>query len=437
MTGPMMNEVHRSLRPSWANWLSGWILATLGILAMDAQAQVHPIRPKPSDTVVWSQQSWSYIPFDPARNLVLQTSPGNRTSIQRPAGVPLGNSWCIRDGALFFVGATPGDKDVHLYRSEMDVLPRTWTILGSFTSIRNGWPPALAIPLEDGKRFLCFSHPGSGFVLDGSASSAAIFRLSGRELVIDDLIDMPFDGKATIWRFEPGNGTSSLTDDQPPQAAVLGTCQPVSPILEPSLLLTPMTQEYAFLVATHAGVIWAFSLKDGHCVKTINLGGFDWSDLSSASLIENFILGAQPDRDGNLVVATRSQEIGALAKALFVDPATNPEAAKRARADFGQAVQRMGDVQWQVIDPKSLDAKSAAGGAYPEIKGLSYAGLNHFAFLIDADNQILTSLGGHWHEFLDRLDSVSTSGPKPVKAAEGSPIRKAPPRRSSRNPPGK
>lgn len=423
----------KAMRMGWR--LAALLAVTLGALAISAKA--HPIRPKPSDSVVWSPQAWSYIPFDPTRNLVVETSPGNRVSVQRPAGIPLGNSWCLRDGAIYFIGAPPGDKDVHLYRSEMGVLPRVWTVVGSFTSIQNGWAPALAIPLEGGKRFLCFSHPGAGFMLDGSASSAAIFRLSGRDLVMDGLIDMPFDGKATIWRFVPGAGASSSADAAHLKAAMLGTCEPVSPILEPSLLLTPMTQDHAFLAATHAGVIWAFSLKDGHCDKVINLGGFDWSDIGSASLIENFILGAQPDRDGDLVVATRAPKVATIAKVLFVDPARNPEAAKRARADFGQAVQTMGDVQWQVLDPKTLEARPASGGDYPEIKGISYAWLNHFAFLIDSDNQIQTSVGGHWHEFLDGLDSASTLMPKPVKGAGESPGHKSLPVESSRRLPGR
>lgn len=379
--------------------------AVLGFLLGIGAAAQAPSRPKISDAVAWAPQGWLLLPFQPGVRPVLEDASHARRSLAPPPGQVESNQWTVRNGALYQVGVSATEDRVDLFRLDLGAKPGAWERLGRFDTLDHGLPPVQAYPLDESNRYLGLSWMG-GFTDGRKASFAAIFRDSGGRMVFDGLVDMPFGERGSMGTFVPDGADPSKG----------GSCAASHPALEPTLAAPVATDRYAFLAATRAGVLWAFDLRNGHCAKTVNLGGLDEKSLPSALLVDHFILAAEPDRNGDLIVATRDPEAMAVAEVFQPNPALGKEAVAKSMSDFAEAAKSFAGIRWWVVDGKTLEARLAAGDRFPQIKGLDYRHISRFKFLIDADGQIRTSLDGHWNEFMQRMASPPPRESKGAKA---------------------
>lgn len=364
-----------------------------------------PPRPKPTDGVAWSSQGWVFLPFMPGARPVLEDPSHVLQSLSPPPGTAQGNRWTVRDGALYEVAVTPQVDQVNLFRMDLSVEAGKWERVAQFAGLDHGLPPAQVYPLDESKHYLGLNWMG-GFTDEGRASFAALFHESDGSMAFDGLVDMPFGTQnATVGTYIP--------DLDNPKA--IGSCQAIHPALDPTLTAHIATDRYAFLVATRAGVIWAFDLRNGQCAKTINLGGLDAKALPSALLVDHFILAAEPDQNGDLIVATRDPGVMTVAEVFQPNLELGKEAIAKSRSDFAEASKAFGGIRWWVVDGKTLDARMSESSRFPQIRGLDYRHVGRFKFLIDSDGQIHTSLDGHWNEFLQKLSEPSGSAPLDAK----------------------
>ena len=372
--------------------------------------------PKISDGVAWSPQGWVLLPFKPGARPVIKDMSRVLHALSPAPGLTASNQWTVRNGALYEIGVTATGDQVDLFRLDLGAKPGTWERLGRFASLQHGLPPIYIYPLDTPGLFLGLSWMG-GFTDRGQASFAALFRSTGDDMVFDRLVEMPFGDRSSI-------GTLVALGADPSKG---GQCAAIHPALEPTLAASIATDRYAYLVATQAGVLWAFDLKDGHCAKVINVGGLDWRSLASASLVDHFILAAEPEQDGDLIIATRDPEVLTVAQVFEPNALNGKESTARSRSDFTDASRPFGGIHWWVVDGKSLELHPASGDRFPVVKGLDYQRAGRFRFLIDADGQIRTSLDGRWNEFLQQLAEAPGSAPlgttqKPVHGPNDAPL---------------
>lgn len=394
--------------------------------SMSLLAQVPIENMKVFDRVVWgSQGTRYYLPFNPESPVVIDRLGGQvRSKLMAPDGI--GNGWSVRGDVIYFLQAKEeSDSEViQLLKMDLDQAKPTWESLGRIDT-SEGFPTFI-IPLDKDNQFLAFNW-FTGFTHEKSASFAARFIRNPEKgiLKLDSLVEMPFDSLATIAKrvvveapVEPALAGGTAKEIPAKPAPEIAACEAVKEALNPTLWSPVITRDHVLLAATRPGVVWLFQLKDGACLKTLNLGGLAAKELDHLPFLNHFILGMQPTPNGEVIIATRHPDVLKAALALKSGAGTSTEAIGNAKADFRTFNHDDGRIVWWEVLPDTLSCQKTESLNVKCLRVLDYAKVSRLKFLVDNLGQVITNYSSEWSDFNAYLQAQQPQAGKPAKNAD-------------------
>lgn len=391
-----------------------WIPVLLSL----SLAAAPPRAPKVFDRIGWlSGEDRVFMPFLAKDPVIVDLGQGQiRKKIRNAEGSSL--SWSHRNATLYVMDCQPDDpKEIVRLKSLDAAKPESpWNTLG-IVDETHGLPDHL-VPLDHPNRFLAFGWM-EGFTLEGKASFAAVFRLDPvrERLTLEKLVEMPFEDRPHVARYvqRAGQGDSGPTS----------VCLADPMRLHPNLFSPVINETHVLLAATGPGVIWAFSLKDGSCSRTLNLGGLKLDQLDKIDHINHHILGVQPLSGGDFMVATRHPEVLETALKLAPLERWGPMAAK-ARETFNTFTKDEGRIQWWRIDGTNLNAKKIDSVDQKGLRNLTYAQAGKLRFVVTHTDQVITNFSPEWEPYRSSLTADKPTPAPPAMPASPAPAQ--PPR---------
>jgi hypothetical protein len=309
----------------------------------------------------------------------------------------------------------------YLFRAPAGARAGAWEKVGEWDAAHG--EPSWVVPLDKEGAFLAV-NPYTGYQDKGKGSFVALFEKRGDRIEFADLVDIPYGDKEHICRLAerdtaPGSRPGGAGASAKPQATVLCQTEPAS--LFPDLWIPALVGDYLALGASRPGILWFFDLKTGRCKRDVDLGGVAPGDLDKLGHLDCFLLGAQPDREGRLLVLTRSQAILDQAIAHH-SPQGTPEDVREANwKRFKETAEGMTGLRWWSVDPEN-GRKEARDLAADFPTQAPYARQRHLRFIVGPDGQVRTSLEQTWREVLEGLELGS--GPSPAAPAQRGPAAK-------------
>lgn len=409
------------------------LLMTLFFLASSAFAQPRPTILKLQDQAFFTQQgAWIYVPLgkDP---VVIHTPGKEQRRVNSPIdGMNFGYR-SVRNGFIWDIRRVVrilGDKKEdhsYLYRHPEGPSEAAWERVGQIDT-QSGIPHYL-VPLDRDGLFLGIGIY-TGFFKDGRASHVALFRQRDEKIVFEDLVDMPFGDKSHIGELESLNWPQQgQGPNEEPRKFRKTVVRPSS--LTPDLWLPALLPDHLVLGASKAGVLWFFSLKDGQCRRSVNLGQVDPKDLDKLGHLDHFLLAAQPDKDHRLLVVTRESDSLFFAKSLFTPPGVPKEVQQGNRKRFLEIMEGFTKLQWWAIDPETGSKERIEDpSAFPE-RAFTFRQQGGLRFLVGPEGRVHANTHGSWKDLYDQMGLIprapiqeeADNAPKvkkePVKANQG------------------
>ena len=381
-----------------------------------------PVRLKVQDQVVFSPEgTWVYLPLGDLNPVRFSEALGRRQEV-RLAGVGTSMGFrSFRKNAFWDIRKLATDEANPKGRTCLFRLPETstgedWELAGLIET-ESGIPNYL-VPLDREDWFLAVG-PYFGFHKDGHASPLALFRLEKGRLQLQELVDLPFGDQVNLGALQTETRTlPSLSSEAnaEPRTLVIARCviQPAS--LRPTLWVPALLPGHLVLGASQAGVLWFFSLKDGHCQQTVDLGGVDRKDLEHLDLLDHFLLAAEPGKDNDLIVVTRDPDV-LLQAAALAPPAGAPADVRAAIAKrFAEIVNEKTALKWWSIDPLTgKKQRLDRPGDFPE--RTSFLQQSEMRFLVGADGRVHANTTGTWGGVLEQMNLKKPPVPAPAEKA--------------------
>lgn len=385
------------------------LLVIASLIAQLGLAQPAPKILKLQDQAITSEQgSWIYMPLgdEPSviqvpgkeRQWVNSPSEGTRFGFRSARN---GFIWDIRRIGTVVEGKT--ESHSFLYRHPEGQVETAWERVAELETL-SGIPHYL-IPLDRSGWFLGVG-PYTGFFKDGRASYLALFRQQNERVVFEDLVEMPFRDRSHIGELESVNWPQPASSDYKSSNGELRKfkntiVRPLS--LSPDLWLPALLPDHLVLGASKAGVLWFFSLKNGQCQRTIDLGNVDAEELDKLGHLDHFLLAAQPDKGHRLLVVTRQPETLFFARALYTPPGVPKEVREGNHKRFIEIMEEYTRLQWWAIDPMTGSKDRIEDPiSYPE-RTSSFAQQGKLRFLVGPDGRVHANTLGSWKDELNRL----------------------------------
>jgi hypothetical protein len=368
------------------------ILTTLGPM----QAQSLPSLPRIllRDRVAWASGdgTWCYFPANPNNSAMIV-----RNGIPRPFVPPqqASSSYTLGGNTLWTIAyrtGPTGKEQMRLVGQALDSVSGRWDVDAGIIDSHYGIPLQL-FPTKNPKLFLGFNLL-SGFVKDGKASYAACFKVSEQRIVLDHCIDMPFNSLDTIAKCS--TSISELGENT--------NCEPIHVFLQPNLLSIIQNEANIFVASTKIGIIWIFSRKDGELSKTIQLTDTNLKDLPKTAFLDHYILGMEPMRDGDILVATREPETLEYAKKMYFDATDSSILSEKYKKEYLTLIDDYREIQWIRIDAKSLSYKRDETIS-PAWK-FNFKALRNFYFLVDPAGDVVFNTEATWDSILTKLKII-------------------------------
>ena len=367
-----------------------------------------PINLKVQDQSVFTEDgSWVFLPLGSVNPLVI--SPGNKQAREIklfPEGNTLGFR-SFRKGYFWDVRkqdspSDPTQSRTCLFRLSPSAVPSVWENVAQIDT-ESGIPNYL-VPLDRDGWFLAVG-PYFGFISDGHASPVALFCLKEGQLLFQELVDLPYNGKANIGELIQETRTplkGANPNDPEPKPWILKRCQISPSSLRPNLWTPALLPDHLVLGATQAGVLWFFSLKNGQCLRSVDLGGVDPKDLDQLRYLDHFLLAAEPNDTNQLVVVTRDPDVLTFAKNLTPPLGATDEVNRQAKERYAEVTAEMTSLQWWSIDPETgKKERLQRPEEFPEHTFFNQQ--TQLRFLVGPDGHIHANTSGPWSRTLEQM----------------------------------
>lgn len=380
------------------------ILSTHSILA-----QSKPILLMSQDTATFGPNgNWIYIPFGEGSSVIHDREGSTRWIAPSGDGKSFGfrsfrdgNFWDIRK-VFSMANGKPISKSI-LYRHPEYPIPGKWEQVGEIDTQYG--IPQLLVPLDRPDYFLGIGLL-MGFVKDNKGSHVALYRRKDDHLIFDALINIPYKNRQHIGELEPIILPTPAVASSPEMISNLINVKQVKhnpPSLNLDVWLPVIMPDHLVLGASKAGVLWFFSLSNGECHSTLDLGEVEPGELDKIDLMGHFILGAQADKDGRLVVATRQPEAILAARVLYAPPGSRKELREVNVQRYAEIQKEQTRICWWAYDPKTGSKERIEDpGVFPEQAPSDRLGA--FRFFFDPSGRVKTNIAlGTWKEESVRL----------------------------------
>lgn len=379
-------------------WQSIAFLAILLVPCSLLMSQSIGFRPKLNDSIIWTDEgTWVHLPANPELEPTFVFPTGERVHIPSPPGS--GNHFSISGDKLFVIAAdsTLGKEKLTLFRHKLPSVKgasSNWDKVGDIET-KHGLPVAL-YALEKSDYYLALNWV-DGFYDAQKASFAALFREHEGKILFDSCVDMPFGEKKHVAvRINAPKSADSKGDDEI-------TVEGVHPALHPNLWPPTQVANSVILGATRPGILWVFSLSDGQCHHTLDLGQLG-DNYDKIDFVDHFLLGMQPTRDQHLWVATRDLDVLAIAEAFYLPKTAIKSARVEAGKQFLKAVDDLRTPLWWDIDAANWKiTKMSAPPSLAPNWAINYHQLSRFQFLFDPSGKVLSNLNGSTLSGLQQL----------------------------------
>ncbi len=312
-----------------------------GAGAFGQMALLPGIRPQPS--MVWDEDTLGVMEAWSGNLKAVPLGPGPLKDIPALPGTPGSSFWggvlhCVRliEGRFVFARRA---LDGPWTETDIQVDPAS-ALVGI---------PRMLLPSEKPGWFLGM-NADTGFTSKGEASCCSWWRMDPNgTLRIEALIPIAFEGPAYV----PFPTEGKLR---------VATPNPSNPGLTP-ILDTPIRVPGAFVIVSwKAGILWV--IRDGNPVptRTLDLNGISKDFLKGKRPFPPIVLGVQPLRNGQVLIAKRSRRALEETHTYLVEPAGEAPRAmdyEHSGRELDASILAYPDIEWLVFDPITGDLTAA------------------------------------------------------------------------------
>lgn len=310
------------------------LLLGLPLLSIGLRAQIVPAR---QDEMTWDGPRVVVSHRETRTFRFHAPGQGSPTELRAPE-----SSWDLhfREGAAFCLRkeAEGARQDARVLLMSTNL--QAWTRYGSFQDKEAHL--LHCYPLDD-HRFFLVALPSKPFRLGNKVSPFAIGRMNqGGNIETLELTNLGFPKPLLV-------KTRADRFALDPAYEYLHTA-----ILHPSPFV-PLRDGFA-LVADQVGVFWIFDGK-GRMRKRIKLyNSVSEERLAQRDSLEQAVLGCQPREDGQILIASRTEEAVLNARRQFprdesLEAFRDPEARKEAARQEQKSLEAFPELKWHLLDP--------------------------------------------------------------------------------------
>lgn len=385
------------------------VLALAAVVVQVCLAQPAPTLLKLQDQAILSEQAlWIYLPIGDEPTLI-QGPGGERWRVSSLAEGTAFGFKSVRNGFIWDIRrittAVEGkpERRAYLYRHPVMPPENTWERVAELDT--SAGVPHYLVPLDRPGWFIGVG-PFTGFFKEARASHVALFRQQNEMLIFEDLVDMPLGNRSHIseLKIEPWPapvGGKVLDSEGKPRVFKRTIARAFS--LSPDLWLPALLPGHLVLAASKAGVLWFFSLKNGQCQRTVDLGGVPTDELNKLGHLDHFLLSAQPDKDHRLLVVTRQPETLFFARALFTADGAPRAVWEGNHKRFLEIMDEHTGLQWWAINPETGSKERIEDpSSYPE-RAISFAQAGKLRFLVGPDGRVHANTESSWQDMYEQM----------------------------------